>query len=84
MLVYRSTGRRVHHEHMSYEVTFKDKTQARVDEADTFAHEKSMTTFYRTRNARQTVDCWSTPLASIRTDEILMIRWVQSCSAAIA
>jgi hypothetical protein len=45
-----------------------------VGDADTFAHEKVMTTFYRTANSRRAVDCWSTPLASFRTDEILMIR----------
>ena len=33
-----------------------------------------MTTFYRTGNARRSIDCWSVPVASVRTDEILMIR----------
>jgi hypothetical protein len=33
-----------------------------------------MTTFYRTNNARRAIDCWSVPVASVRTDEILMIK----------
>ena len=57
-----------------YSVTMRDRTTEEVREADAFCHEKVMTTFYRTANLRRTVDCWSTPLASFRTDEILMIR----------
>jgi hypothetical protein len=57
-----------------YSVTMRDRTTERVDGADAFCHEKVMTTFYRTANLRRTVDCWSTPVASFRTDEILMIR----------
>lgn len=57
-----------------YTVTMRDRTTERIEDADAFCHEKVMTTFYRTANLRRTVDCWSTPLASFRTDEILMIR----------
>jgi hypothetical protein len=57
-----------------YSVTMRDRTIEQVEDADAFCHEKVMTTFYRTANLRRTVDCWSTPLASFRTDEILMIR----------
>jgi len=59
---------------MGYEITLRDRTTEFIAEADAFAHEKAMTTFYRTANARSTIDCWATPLASVRTDEILMIR----------
>jgi len=59
---------------MGFEITLRDRTVELVGEADTYAHEKSMTTFYRTGNARRTVDCWSVPVASVRTDEILMIK----------
>jgi len=65
---------------MGYEITLRDRTTLAVGEADAFAHEKAMTTFYRTANARQTIDCWAVPLASIRTDEILMVRRVEAAS----
>jgi hypothetical protein len=59
---------------MPYEIILRDRTSEFVNDADAFTHEKAMTTFYRTANARQSVDCWSVPVASVRTDEILMIR----------
>ena len=59
---------------MTYTVTLRDRTQELVDGADAFSHERLMTTFFRTNNDRGAVDCWSVPLASFRTDEILMIR----------
>ena len=77
MLPWLSTGREAHDRPMGYEITLRDRTTLAVGEADAFAHEKSMTTFYRTANARQTIDCWAVPLASIRTDEILMVRRVE-------
>ena len=61
---------------MGYTVTLRDRTAEYVDGADAFDHERLMTTFFRTNNARGAVDCWSVPLASFRTDEILMIRRV--------
>jgi hypothetical protein len=59
---------------MTYTVTLRDRTLELVDGADAFSHERLMTTFFRTNNDRGAVDCWSVPLASFRTDEILMIR----------
>jgi len=59
---------------MTYAVTLRDRTVETVEGADAFAHEKLMTTFYRTANSRRAVDCWATPVASFRTDEILMVR----------
>lgn len=69
---------------MAFEITFLDRTVQLVDDADTFAHDKSMTTFYRTGNARGTIDCWSIPVASVRTDEILMVRSVEAAAARVA
>ena len=69
---------------MGYEITLRDRSIELVNDADAFAHEKSMTTFYRTANSRQTIDCWSVPLASVRTDEILMIRQVELALATAA
>ena len=41
-----------------------------------------MTTFYRTANERRTVDCWAVPVASVRTEEILMVRQVEMAPPA--
>jgi len=67
---------------MGYEITLRDRTRLLVDEADAFAHERTMTTFYRTANARHSVDCWAVPLASVRTDEILMVASRELCVTA--
>ncbi len=61
----------------SFLVTLRDHSVETVAGADAYAHERVMTTFYRTGNARGAVDCWSSALASFRTDEILMIRRVE-------
>jgi hypothetical protein len=58
----------------SYEVTLKDGTSERIDEADAYRQEGPMTTFFRHEGDRQVVDCWSTRLASFRTAEIIIIR----------
>lgn len=64
---------------MGYEITLRDRTRLLVDEADAFSHERTMTTFYRTANTRHSVDCWAVPLASVRTDEILVIASRELC-----
>lgn len=69
---------------MGYEITLRDRTVTNIDTADAFSHERTMTTFYRTANERQAVDCWAVTVASIRTDEILMIRSVDAARAAHA
>lgn len=79
MLPWLPTGGRAHTAPMpststGFEITLRDRTTELVAEADTYAHEKTMTTFYRTNNARRAIDCWSVPVASVRTDEILMIK----------
>ncbi len=63
---------------MGFSVTFLDHTTETIPAADAYQHDKQMTTFYRTANARGAVDCWATPLASIRTSEILMIRMTET------
>lgn len=78
MLPWLPTGDLAEDDTMAFEITLLDRTVELIADADTFSHDKAMTTFYRTGNARQTIDCWSVPVASIRTDEILMVR---SCSA---
>jgi len=69
---------------MAFEITLRDRTVELIGEADTYAHDKTMTTFYATNNARRTIDCWSVPTASIRTDEILMIKSVEDVAETTA
>lgn len=58
-------------------VTLRDGNEERVDGADAYQQEQSMTTFFRTEG-RQTVDCWSVRMASFRTDHILAVRRVDA------
>lgn len=58
----------------SYEVTLKDGTSERIEDADAYRQEGPMTTFFQHDGDRQVVDCWSTRLASFRTTEIMIIR----------
>ena len=57
----------------SYEVTMRDRSVERVNDADAYQQEGQMTTFFRTADGRA-VDSWSTRMASFRTSEILIIR----------
>lgn len=84
MLLWLPTGDQAEDTNMAFEITFLDRTTHHIADADTFNHDKSMTTFYRTGNARGTIDCWSIPVASIRTDEILMVRAAQEADAGVA
>lgn len=67
----------------SYTVTLRDRTVEQIHGADAYATERTLTTFFRTANARGAVDCWSVAVASFRTDEILSIRRCESDSAAL-
>jgi len=55
-----------------YEVTVTDGTVV-VDGADAYAPDGAMTTFYRCRDGRETIDAWATRIASFRTSEIRRI-----------
>ena len=52
----------------------RDRTRELIDGADAYGQEGQMTTFFRTGEGREVVDCWSTRIASFRTAEILIIR----------
>ena len=60
---------------MTYEVTFRDQSVDLVDGADAYQQEGQMTTFFRTGQGRNVIDCWSTRIASFRTSEVMKIRW---------
>jgi hypothetical protein len=63
-----------------YEVVFKDKTVERIVGADAYAQEGPMTTFFERAPGRQVVDCWSNRVASLRTQDILIIRREPGCA----
>ncbi|MCB1271480.1 MAG: hypothetical protein M9942_12005 [Microthrixaceae bacterium] len=62
---------------VAFMVTLRDGTRERVEGADAYQQEQSMTTFFRTEG-RQTVDCWAVRIASFRTDQILAVRRVDA------
>lgn len=66
---------------VAFDITLRDGTIVRVDGADAYEPERSMTTFFRT-DGRPTVDCWSVRMASFRTDEILAIRRLEAAAGA--
>src|SRR3982751_1915905 len=59
---------------MVFEVTLADSTIERVEGADSFQQEGPLTTFFGTDGRRRALDCWSTKVASFRTDRIMKIR----------
>lgn len=67
----------------SFDVVLADGTHEVVDGVDAYQQEASMTTFFRTDNGRQAVDCWSVRVASFRTDHIVVIRRNEAAEAAV-
>ena len=59
---------------LGYEVVLKDRTVERIVGADAYQQEGPMTTFFERAPGRQVVDCWSNRVASLRTQDILIIR----------
>lgn len=68
---------------ISFDVTLADGSVERVEDADAYQQEQSMTTFFRNDGGRQAVDCWSIRVASFRTETIVSIRRRQSAGAEI-
>ena len=65
----------------TYEVHLRDGSTHEVDGVDAYQPERTMTTFFRSNNARKAIDCWSERVASFRTDELLVIRVSPECAA---
>ena len=63
---------------MMYEVTLVDDAVERIEGADSFQLEGPLTTFFGNDGGRRGLDCWSTKLASYRTERIVRIRRVGS------
>ncbi len=57
-----------------FEVLLRSGSSIRVDEADGYQPEGPMTTFFVSGSNRQTIDSWSTRIASYRTADIMAIR----------
>lgn len=74
MSVFLRTGPVSYGDGVRFQVTLKDRTVEVVDGADAYLQEGQMTTFFRTGEGREVVDCWSRRMASFRTSEILIIR----------
>ena len=64
----------------AFEVHLRDGSTHRVDDVDAYQPERTMTTFFRSNNARRAIDCWSERVASFRTDQLLVIR-ATACEA---
>jgi hypothetical protein len=59
---------------VAYEITLKGDRVERIDDADAYAQEGQLTTFFRTDPERRIVDRWSVRLASFRTSEVMAVR----------
>lgn len=67
----------------TYEILLKDGSVEEIDGADTYEQEGPLTTFFELAPDRQTIDCWSTRLSSIRTAEIVRIRRCSRSQATV-
>jgi hypothetical protein len=67
----------------AFDVVLADGSRESVQGADAYQQESSMTTFFRTGNGRQAVDCWSVRVASFRTDHIVAIRRCEADAGAV-
>jgi hypothetical protein len=65
---------------MAFEITLSDDTVEQVDGADSYSQEGPLTTFYGNDRPRP-LDCWSTKVASYRTDRISRIRRLSTVPA---
>lgn len=65
----------------AFHVNLEDDADELITGADTYQQEGPLTTFFSTAAGRQTVDSWSTRLASFRTSRIVAIRRVEDAPA---
>ncbi len=66
-----------------YEVLLADGV-VEIDGANAYAPDGQMTTFFRCRDDRETIDAWSTRIASFRTADVRRIVRVESAAAGRA
>ncbi len=65
---------------MGYEIQLNDRAET-VEEADAYAQEGVLTTFFRTRDGRTVLDSWAQRVASYRTADITRIRWLAAAES---
>lgn len=65
---------------LCYEVLLTDGL-IEIEGADAYAPDGQLTTFYRCRDGRETIDVWATRVASFRTADIVRIRRVDGAAA---
>lgn len=66
-----------------FEITMTDSTREVVVDAEAYAIEGPMTTFFTTEDGRGRLDSWATRQASIRSADIAMIRRVVDGGAPV-
>jgi hypothetical protein len=64
-----------------YEVTVGDDV-VHVEGADAYAPDGALTTFFRCRDGRHTIDSWATRVASFRTTDVRRIVRIEAPAAA--
>ena len=60
---------------MGYEIRLKGDEVDLVHDADAYAQEGVLTTFFQRREGARVLDSWAKRLASYRTADIIRIRW---------
>ena len=68
----------------TFEITMADNTRALVIDAEGYAQEGPMTTFFVSDDGRGRLDSWATRMASVRSADVLMIRRVSQVDPAVA
>ena len=67
---------------MGYDITLTDGTSERLDDADGYALEGPLTTFFRCEPGRPArLDAWAVRILSVRTDRVLRVCCVEAASS---
>lgn len=70
-----------HDEMPTFEVVLRDGGSELLEGADAYQQEGPMTTFFRCGPGRETIDSWSTRVASFRTADVVVVRRREAGSA---
>jgi hypothetical protein len=63
---------------VGYEIELRGDGVELIADADTYAQEGVLTTFFQGRDGRAVLDSWAKRLASYRTADIFRIRWLDA------
>ncbi|MGH1506146.1 MAG: hypothetical protein ACRBI6_21530 [Acidimicrobiales bacterium] len=64
-------------------VDLSDTSTEVIDDADAYAQEGPLTTFFALADGRQVIDSWSVRQASFRTADIVAVRRAPAATAAL-